>query len=130
MSDKFFFDSCMFIELSKDNPLAISIWQKLSEKNAEIIINPIVIDEVTFILQKYGKLSIDEIEQKLFMFEILPLDETVCKLAYDCIRKYNLKMHDAFILATCIYFEIPYLVSLDSHFIEPCKAENINLICE
>lgn len=130
MSDKYFFDSCMFIELSKDNPQAVAIWKKLSEQNTEILINPIIIDEVTFILQKYGKLSIDEIEQKLFMFEILPLDEVICQLAYDCIRKYNLKMHDAFILATCKFFGISNLVSLDSHFVEPCKAENINLINE
>jgi predicted nucleic acid-binding protein len=128
MSDKYFFDSCMFIEYSKNNLQAIGIWQKIDDLSAVIVINPIVFDEVAFIMQKYGKISIDEIKEKLFAFEMFPIDKQICDEAVNCIKKYNLKMHDAFILATCKYYQIPNLVSLDSHFIEPCKAENINLI--
>lgn len=125
---KYFFDSCIFIENSKNNPKALLLIDKISSLEAEIVINPIVIDEVTFILLKYSNKAIEEIEKELFSIDILPLTIDVCKLTFSVIKKYNLKMHDAFILATCIFFKIQNLVSLDSHFIEPCKSENINLI--
>jgi len=118
----------LLIEYSKNNSQAVDIWHKLDDLSVEIIINPIVFDEVAFIMQKYGKVSIDEIKEKLFAFEMFAIDKEVCDEAVNCIKKYNLKMHDAFILATCKYYQIPNLVSLDSHFVEPCKAENINLI--
>ena len=44
--------------------------------------------------------------------------------------KYNLLPNDAIILATCKLHGIPNLVSHDSHFDEPCKAEGITLLKE
>ena len=44
------------------------------------------------------------------------------------IDKYNLKTHDALILATCKHYGIKYLVSIDSDFPEPCEKEGIILI--
>ncbi len=79
-------------------------------------------------MQKYGNVDILDIKKKLFIFDILPIDKNVCIKTFDCVKKYNLKMHDAFILATCIIYKIPNLVSLDKHFIRPCKNEGINLI--
>ena len=79
-TNKYFFDSCMFIEYSKNNSQAIQLWKEL------------------------------------------------CLKTFDCVSKYNLKIHDAFILSTCIIYKIPNLVSLDKHFISPCENENINLI--
>ncbi len=127
-SNKYCFDSCMFIEYSKNNVEAVNLWQKLSEQDIEIVINPIIVDEVAYIMQKYGNVDILDIKKKLFIFDILPIDKNVCIKTFDCVKKYNLKMHDAFILATCIIYKIPNLVSLDKHFIRPCKNEGINLI--
>ena len=125
---KYCFDSCMFIEYSKNNADAVRIWEELDSKNIEIVINPIIFDEVAYIMQKYGNVNIEEIQQKLFMFEMLPIDKAVCEKTVQFVKKYNLKMHDAFILATCIIYKIPNLVSLDKHFVNPCKEENITLL--
>ena len=127
-TNKYCFDSCMFIEYSKNNIDAVRIWENLNNKNIEIVINPIIIDEVAYIMQKYGNVDIEEIQRKLFIFDILPIDKNVCLETFQCVKKYNLKMHDAFILATCIVYKIPNLVSLDKHFIKACKNENVNLI--
>ena len=127
-SNKYCFDSCMFIEYSKNNNQAVKLWKKLNEKKIQVVINPVIIDEVAYIMQKYGNINIDDIQKKLFIFEILTIDKDVCLKTFDCVKKYNLTMHDAFILATCIIYNIPNLVSLDKHFIIPCKSENINLI--
>jgi len=79
-------------------------------------------------MQKYGNISIEDIREKLFIFDILPIDKKVCEQTVQCVKKYNLKMHDAFILASCIVYKIPNLVSLDKHFINPCEEENITLV--
>ncbi len=126
--EKYCFDSCMFIEYSKNNVDAVKIWEELDNKNIEVVINPIIFDEVAYIMQKYGNVDIEEIQKKLFMFDMLTIDKYVCQETVECVKKYNLKMHDAFILATCIIYKIPNLVSLDQHFVVPCKEENITLI--
>ena len=44
------------------------------------------------------------------------------------IEHYDLRPNDAIILATCKYYGIKYLISLDNDFPEPCKKEGIVLI--
>ena len=44
------------------------------------------------------------------------------------MKHYNLKPNDAFILATCKYYNISYLISLDDDFQKPCEKEGITLI--
>ena len=43
-------------------------------------------------------------------------------------ESYRLNPNDDLIFATCKYYQISYLVSLDGDFEEPCKGEEINLI--
>ncbi len=54
-SNKYCFDSCMFIEYSKNNVEAVNLWQKLSEQDIEIVINPIIVDEVAYYNAKIWK---------------------------------------------------------------------------
>ncbi len=45
------------------------------------------------------------------------------------MKKHNLLSNDALILATCKYYRIKYLISIDtSDFKEPCEKEGIVLI--
>ena len=87
-----------------------------------------MIDEVTYILLKLGKKSVNEIARDLLMLEVLPHDKEICKIGFEFIKTFHLKIHDALILATCKYYQIPNLVSLDEHFVIPCQVENIRLI--
>ena len=41
--------------------------------------------------------------------------------AFDFIERFHLKPNDAIILATCKYYEMDILLSLDDDFLEPCK---------
>jgi len=59
------------------------------------------------------------------------VNENVITLANDYIIKYGLLPNDALVLATCKFYEIDCLVSLDEEdFIEPCRKENIHLISD
>jgi len=122
-----FLDSSVIIEFAKKNPLAIKIVNDFLEKDI-FFINSIIISEVVYILQNKAKVKLDYIISTLSVFEFLTINHEIIEKMYLFMQKYNLKPNDAFILATCKYYQIPNLVSLDSHFIEPCKAENINLI--
>ena len=44
------------------------------------------------------------------------------------IEHYDLRPNDAIILATCKYYGIKYLISIDNDFPEPCKKEGVVLI--
>ncbi len=122
-----FLDSSVIIEFVKNNPRAIKIVDSFSA-NDIFFINTIVISEVVYILQSKAKAELDDIISTLSAFEFLTINHEIIEKMYLFMQKYNLKPNDAFILATCKYYQIPNLVSLDSHFIEPCKAENINLV--
>ena len=50
-------------------------------------------------------------------------------LAQKYIIKYNLASNDAIILATCNYYKIFNIITLDDDFNDPAKSENINIIC-
>jgi len=126
--EKYFYDSSLIIEGYKNNPLAVLIYQKLAKINHSAYINIIIWSEVSYILISKKCFSVDELRIRFSKFNFLNSSQLIYELAFDFMQKYNLKPNDAFILATCKFYQIPNLVSLDSHFVEPCKAENINLI--
>lgn len=62
-------------------------------------------------------------------FQVLILDDTITKLSYDLMKKYNLLPNDALILATVIFNEMDILTSYDQKdFTEACLSENIKLV--
>ncbi len=129
---KFFLDSSFIVELLKGNKIAKGINSFLiKSKGTLFFYNHIVLSELVY--QLYFKRSFDLflIEEILKNFDLLELNRPIKDLALDYIKKYNLKPNDALILATCKYYGIPYLISLDEDFCEACgifalpKCENI-----
>lgn len=67
----------------------------------------------------------------LRLTKFLEVNENVIALANDYIIKYGLLPNDALVLATCKFYEVDCLVSLDEEdFREPCEKENIRLISD
>jgi len=128
--DKYFYDSSLIIEGYKNNQSAVSIYQKLASIEHEAFTNVIVWSEVSYILISKKCFSVEELKLRFETLTFLNSNRQLYELAFEFIKNYNLKPNDAFILASCKYYKIPNLVSLDSHFILPCKTEGIHLICE
>ncbi len=129
----FFIDSNIIIEAFKKNGLkdAFLIWQRILDLFLEhdFFINLVVKNEVAYHLYVKRKLlSIEDLKTLLKAFKNLPIVEEIEDDMLRLMENYNLKPNDALILATCKYYQIPYLVSLDTDFEEPCKGEGITLI--
>ena len=133
---KFFVDSCIFIEAFKTTGTreASDILENIL-KHVEFVnfyINSIVESEVLYYFgfkQKSKlKISKEELNIILKLFEILSLNKEVRTCFWQIFKKYNLKPNDALILATCKYYRIRYLISIDTDFPEPCEKEGIILI--
>ncbi len=139
-----FIDSSVLIEHLKGNPNARNLLQELITKDGEIFINDVVTSEVIFIYLKIisGK-SVLTLKKKpelvksvnktpcyelLGLFKFLEVNEFIYRISRDLIDKYGLLPNDALILATCKFYGIRYLVSLDDDFEYPCKREGIVLI--
>ena len=139
-----FIDSSVLIEHLKGNPNARDLLQELIIKDGENFINDIVISEVIFIylktvsgksvltLKKKPELvkSMDKTPcyQLLELFKPLEVNEFVYRISRDLIDRYGLLPNDAFILATCKFYGIKYLISFDNDFKNACKKEGIVLI--
>ncbi len=126
----FFIDSSIIIETLKGNKEAIRIIAVLFEEinYIDLFINPTVFSETIFQLYYKRKFSLDEIKEFIIKAKILAENEIIVRKSLDFIIKYNLKPNDALILATCKHYQIPYLISLDSDFNEPCEKEGIVLV--
>ncbi len=61
-------------------------------------------------------------------FKSLKINEEIENLMFHYMETYSLKPNDALILATCKYYGISYLISLDEDFVEPTTKEGIYLI--
>ncbi len=131
--NRFFVDSNIFIETFKKEGLedALEIW-KWIEKNYEeknFYINAIVKSEVSYHLFFKKKLfDIEDLKSLFLLFESLSINKKIEKLMLDYIQKYNLRPNDALILATCKFYNIDVLLSLDIDFEKPCQQENINFV--
>ncbi len=129
----FFIDSNIIIEAFKRQGLqdARDIWICILRNYTKhnFYINVIIKNEVVFHLYTKRKLvEIEELKEFLNTFSSLEINKKVEGLMFSFIEKYDLKPNDALILATCKYYGITYLISLDSDFTEPCKKEGIVLI--
>ena len=129
----FFIDSNIIIETFKRNGLkdAFLIWQRILDLFLEhdFFINLVVKNEVAYHLYVKRKLlSIEDLRALLKAFKNLPIVEEIEDDMLRLMENYNLKPNDALILATCKYYQVPYLVSLDTDFEEPCKGEGVTLI--
>ncbi len=130
---RIFVDSNIFIEALKKEGLkeAKKIWLEILDNylRQEFCINLIIKNEVIFHLYVKKKLiNLKELKKFLSAFVNLEINSKIEDLMFDLIDKYNLKPNDALILATCKYYGIPYLISLDEDFCEACEKEGIGLI--
>lgn len=75
----------------------------------------------------------EEIKEKILpfikrFFKCLDFNLEQNKITYELCEKHGLLPTDATVLATCRYYRIPYLISLDSDFQKACEEEGIELI--
>jgi len=126
---EFFVDSNIIIEGLKNNEKAINLLYYLKNlNNKKLIINEVVWSEVVYQLIVKRKLDSYSVFSFLRNFDLLVINNEIINYAELFVRNYNLKPNDALILATCKYYNIPYLLSLDEDFKEPCEKEGIILI--
>ncbi len=145
---KIFIDSNIFIEYFKDNPEAVKLFESVFRiTDVKLYINEIVYSEVTYVfiktvsgksyyeLKKNKRLVVQHGSNFLNIFlpifkyvKFLMINEDIIRLANEYIIKYGLLPNDALILATCKFYEMEFLLSLDEDFQEPCKKEKFSLI--
>ena len=133
MSKTFFIDSNIFIETLKKQGLeeAAKIWQLILNNyiDFDFFINTVVKSEVIYHLYIKRKLVAPyELKNLLESFESLTINRYIEEEMFSLIVRYSLKPNDALILATCKYYKIPYLLSLDSDFEEVCQKEGVILL--
>jgi len=126
----YFLDSSIIIETLKGNKTAILIWDKIKEKKKLILfINEVVYSETIYQLCIKKNFSLEKI---YFLLKnstyFLKINEIIIENSITYIKKFNLRPHDAFIISTCKFYEIPNIISLDKDFIKPCNMERIKLI--
>lgn len=126
---RIFIDSSIIIESLKGNEIAANILKQLYERGFVLMINPIVFSEVVYIFIKYsGKSKLKQLFELLNSFIMLDLSAKIVKISENFILKYGLFPNDAMILATCKFYDINFLASLDKDFEHCCNSENIKLI--
>ncbi|WP_028950845.1 type II toxin-antitoxin system VapC family toxin [Sulfurihydrogenibium subterraneum] len=145
MNNKIFIDSSIFIETFKGNTAAKEILE-VAIDNFDVCINSIVFSEVIFklIVLKSGKSILTIKNQKnlisslmkelksyselLLLFNVLEENKEILDISLKLMEKYDLLTNDALILATCNYYEIDKIASLDTDFEKATTNENIKLI--
>ena len=126
---RIFLDSSILVESLKGKDLAVEIIETLREKEALLVINPIVFSEVTYLFMKYaGKSRMRELFSMLNSLAMFEVSAETVSIAEKLMLDYSLLPNDALILATCKYHGIKYLASLDSDFERVCEVEKITLI--
>ena len=78
-------------------------------------------------MRKKDLLTLDQIQNKLSRFKILECNSEIISIAFEIMKKHNLKPNDAIILANCKYHKIDILISLDVDFKNPVKSLNLKL---
>jgi len=116
-------DTDVMIEYLKGNETTKRYFDKLEDKN-------IVLSAITLMELLYGALNkseIKKIKRALSVFNIMNLNEEITEIAINLVEKYSkshgLKIPDALIAATAIYYDITlwtYNIK-DFHFIEGLK---------
>ncbi|MDK2853400.1 MAG: uncharacterized protein PWP49_253 [Thermococcaceae archaeon] len=148
---RLFIDSGILIEYFKGERNAVELFDEIldlvKEGKVSVVVNPIVFSEVVVILAKYstGKsyltlrknpelITKNEQLKEVITYLLSPIFTRVGILpaiediAGELIIRYGLLPNDAFILATCKFYRVKYLISFDSDFEDACKKEGIVLI--
>ena len=126
---RIFLDSSILVESLKGNGSTVKIMEILGKKEVLLAINPIVFSEVTYLFMKYaGKSRMKELFSMLNSLAMLEVNAETVLIAEELMLDYNLLPNDALILATCKYYGIKYLASLDSDFERVCELEKITLV--
>jgi predicted nucleic acid-binding protein len=141
----FFIDSSVLIEYNKGTKVRI-FSSLMSNDLFRCIINETVVSEFFFyFLAHNGRKSPQAIHSSNQIAEVfdnssqyklisvchfLPSDTRIIRLVPLLMAKYNLLPNDAIILACCKLNHIKQLVSHDTDFVIPCKAEGIELLRE
>ena len=113
---KLFFDSSIIIETFKGNERAVKIIQKIKNIQKTIYINEIVFSEVTYQLTIRKDFETAEVFNFLNNFLFLNSNFNIVLKAQDYIQNFNLKPNDAIIAATVKFYNLDYLVTLDSDY--------------
>ena len=144
-TNDYFIDSYILIEYNKENKLYL-FTTLMANDIFRCFINETVVSEFLFhFLAHNGNKSPQSIHSSKKIGEVfessrqyklintclfLPTDKRILTVVPKLMSAYNLLPNDAIILATCITHKIPNLVSHDSDFIIPCRAEGIELLRE
>lgn len=125
----FFLDSSVIIEAFKGNENAIEIISALKFLLfKKLYINEVVWSETVYQLCVKRFLEREEVFPFLDRFFFLNVGLNIIKIAKSLIISYNLKPNDALIFATCKYYNIRNLISLDEDFKGACEKEGFVLV--
>ena len=141
----YFIDSSVLIEFNKGNKLRL-FSELLANDVFRCFVNEVVVSEFHFHFLAYNgnkspqalheSKKIADVFAASSQYELIRFchfignNKRLYQLVPSFMAKYNLLPNDAIILATCKLHGIPNLVSHDSDFEEPCKAEGIILLRE
>jgi hypothetical protein len=135
---KLFIDSNIIIEALKQdgNKEAKDIWKILLNHllypKINLYVNAIVYSESVYKLVIKGKKKSSLIDDYVFkIFKVLSwldIPYEVKEIADKYVKHYKLSTNDSLILASCQYYKINYLLSIDNDFSKPCEKEGIPLI--
>ena len=139
---RIFLDSSILIEYIKGNHT--ELLELIIEKEFDSCINHIVYSEFMFhflsLMSGKSPLTLktsNQIKEVLIEsepisfienFKILEMNHDILLESYIFMKKYNLLPNDALIFATCKYYDIALIASLDKDFIKICQEEKIILI--
>jgi predicted nucleic acid-binding protein len=147
-STKIFLDSSVLVEYFKERTEAVELVEYIfSRSDFRVFVNDIVYSEVAYIfirtkagkshltlkrdeslVRKLGEEFLNSAYPVLETLEFLEVNRDVVSIANEFIVEYGLLPNDALILATCKFYKIDCLVSLDEDFKKPCKDEGMHLV--
>ena len=146
---KIFVDSSVIVEYLKDNERAVDLMNAILNRiDLEAYVNDVVYSEVAYIyirtksgkshltlkknksvVSSIGKEFLSSVYPIFDVLNFLVVNKDVISIANDFIKEYGLLPNDALILATCKYYKIECLATLDvEDFKEPCIREGIVLV--
>ena len=135
MNKLIFVDSNIFIEALKKNfeEKAVHILNEIfTDLENDYFINEIIFSEVYFHLIVKEKIKKEKKEEELFemlnLFSFLESKKEIIEIARNYIVNSKLRTNDALILATTKFYNISYLISFDSDFVDISLKENIKII--
>ena len=145
MTNRLMLDSSVLVEYVKERRTEL-LDRLLVTPNLKLYINSTVLSEYTFhwLATQGGKsprtlqqaeqvkqLVTDTVPIKfLKLFTVLPSNDRIVPIYLDLMQHYNLLPNDALIIATAKLHGISAIASHDADFIDACRGEGIQLVCE